>query len=116
MLSRVDSGLGAAEAISSVLGAQIELRNNRRLKTAMRSSRLTAVKTLSDFDFGFQPSLKREQPESADGAGPGAGTPPRRLPIRQALRRIDLIFSPRMILPMGRSRLNLPSDVTFHRS
>jgi DNA replication protein DnaC len=64
VLSRVDSGLGAAEAISSVLGAQIALRNNRRLQAAMRSSRLPAVKTLSDFDFGFQPSLKREQIES----------------------------------------------------
>ena len=64
VLSRVDSGLGAAEAISSVLGAQIALRNNRRLQAAMRSSRLPAVKTLADFDFGFQPSLKREQIES----------------------------------------------------
>jgi DNA replication protein DnaC len=64
ILSRVDSGLGAAEAISAVLGAQITLRNNRRLQAAMRSSRLPAVKTLSDFDFSFQPSLKREQIES----------------------------------------------------
>jgi len=64
VLSRVDSGLGAAEAISAVLGSQIALRNNRRLQAAMRSSRLPAVKTLSDFDFSFQPSLKREQIES----------------------------------------------------
>lgn len=64
VLSRVDSGLGAAEAISAVLGAQITLRNNRRLQAAMRSSRLPAVKTLTDFDFSFQPSLKREQMES----------------------------------------------------
>ena len=64
VLSRVDSGLGATEAISAVLGAQINLRNNRRLQAAMRSSRLPAVKTLSDFDFSFQPSLKREQIES----------------------------------------------------
>jgi DNA replication protein DnaC len=64
VLSRVDSGLAAAEAISAVLGAQITLRNNRRLQAAMRSSRLPAVKTLSDFDFSFQPSLKREQIES----------------------------------------------------
>lgn len=69
VLSRVDSGLGAAEAISSVLGAQIALRNNRRLEAAMRSSRLPAVKTLSDFDFGFQPSLKREQIESLETLG-----------------------------------------------
>jgi DNA replication protein DnaC len=64
VLSQVDSGLGAAEAISAVLGSQITLRNNRRLQAAMRSSRLPAVKTLSDFDFSFQPSLKREQIES----------------------------------------------------
>jgi hypothetical protein len=32
VLSRVDSGLGAAEAISAVLEAQISLRNNRRLR------------------------------------------------------------------------------------
>ena len=30
----------------------------------MRSSRLPAVKTLADFDFSFQPSIKREQIES----------------------------------------------------
>jgi len=69
VLSRVDSGLGAAEAISAVLGAQITLRNNRRLQAAMRSSRLPAVKTLSDFDFSFQPSLKREQIESLSTLG-----------------------------------------------
>jgi DNA replication protein DnaC len=69
ILSRVDSGLGAADAISAVLGAQITLRNNRRLQAAMRSSRLPAVKTLGDFDFSFQPSLKREQIESLSTLG-----------------------------------------------
>lgn len=65
VLSRVDGGqLGAAEAISAVLEAQITLRNNRRLEAAMRSSRLPAVKLLTDFDFSFQPSVKREQIES----------------------------------------------------
>ena len=65
----MDSGLAAAEAISAVLGAQITLRNNRRLQAAMRSSRLPAVKTLTDFDFSFQPSLKREQIESLSTLG-----------------------------------------------
>ena len=46
----------AGEAIEQVLGAQIALRNNRRLQAAMRSSRLPAVKTLAQFDFTFQPS------------------------------------------------------------
>ena len=41
----------AGEATEQVLGAQIALRNNRRLQAAMRSSRLPAVKTLAQFDF-----------------------------------------------------------------
>ena len=61
--------LTAAEAIEQVLSAQISLRNNRRLQAAMRSSRLPAVKLLSDFDFSFQPSIKREQIESLHELG-----------------------------------------------
>ena len=61
----VDSGsLSGSEAIEQLLGAQIALRNNRRLEAAMRSSRLPAVKRLADFDFTFQPSLRREQIDS----------------------------------------------------
>ena len=65
VLSKADSGsVSLAEAIQELLGAQITLRNNRRLQAAMRSSRLPAVKTLEEFDFSFQPSIKREQIES----------------------------------------------------
>ena len=47
ILSGIDGGtLGAPEAIENLLGAQISL---------------PAVKMLSDFDFTFQPSIKREQ-------------------------------------------------------
>ena len=57
VLTRVDGGgVTASEAIEQLLGAQIMLRNNRRLQAAMRSSRLPAIKTLDDFDFSFQPS------------------------------------------------------------
>lgn len=70
VLSDVDSGaLTAAEAIALVLGAQIRLRNNRRLQAAMRASRLPAVKTLEGFDFSFQPSIRREQIESLHELG-----------------------------------------------
>lgn len=65
ILSEIDGGrVAATEAISHLLTAQINLRNNRRLQAAMRSSRLPAVKTLESFDFSFQPSIKREQIES----------------------------------------------------
>jgi DNA replication protein DnaC len=69
ILSETDGGtLTPAEAIARLLDAQITLRNNRRLQTAMRSSRLPVMKTLADFDFSFQPSLKREQ---CDGRSDG---------------------------------------------
>lgn len=65
ILAQADSGaITAAEAIEKLLGSQINLRNNRRLQAAMRSSRLPAVKTLEEFDFSFQPSIKREQIQS----------------------------------------------------
>ena len=70
VLAKVDSGaVTACDAIEQVLGAQIALRNNRRLQAAMRSSRLPAVKTLAQFDFTFQPSIKREQIESLHELG-----------------------------------------------
>lgn len=70
ILARIDGGhLKAPEALEALLGAQITLRNNRRLVAAMRSSRLPAVKTLADFDFAFQPSLQREQLDSLHTLG-----------------------------------------------
>ena len=70
ILRDVDSGtLTAPDAIEQLLMAQIQLRNNRRLQAAMRSSRLPAVKQLHDFDFTFQPSLRRDQIESLHELG-----------------------------------------------
>lgn len=70
VLTGVDGGgVTASEAIEQLLGAQITLRNNRRLQAAMRSSRLPVVKTLEDFDFSFQPSIKREQVDSLHELG-----------------------------------------------
>ena len=70
ILAGLDSGtLQAPAAVEALLGAQIALRNHRRLDAAMRSSRLPVVKTLADFDFSFQPSVKREQLESLHTLG-----------------------------------------------
>jgi DNA replication protein DnaC len=70
ILQGVDGGsITGPEAIEKLLSAQIQLRNNRRLQAAMRSSRLPAVKLLSDFDFTFQPSVRREQIESLHELG-----------------------------------------------
>jgi DNA replication protein DnaC len=65
ILADVDRGsLHASQAIERLLSAQITLRNNHRLRTAMRSSRLPTIKTLQQFDFAFQPSIRREQIDS----------------------------------------------------
>jgi DNA replication protein DnaC len=70
ILAQLDGGtLPAPAALEALLGAQIALRNNRRLQAAMRSSRLPAVKTLADFDCSVQPSIKREQLESLHTLG-----------------------------------------------
>ncbi|NIP76026.1 MAG: ATP-binding protein, partial [Xanthomonadales bacterium] len=70
ILARIDGGeVAGAAAIEALLGSQITLRNNRRLQAAMRSSRLPAIKTLEDFDFTFQPSIKREQIDSLHQLG-----------------------------------------------
>ena len=70
VLTGVDGGgVTASEAIEQLLGAQITLRNNRRLQAAMRSSRLPGIKTLDDFDFSFQPSITREQIDSLHELG-----------------------------------------------
>ena len=70
ILAQADNGgATASEAIEQLLQAQVVLRNNRRLQTAMRASRLPAVKTLAEFDFAFQPSIKREQIESLHELG-----------------------------------------------
>ena len=70
VLAGVDGGgFTTGEAIERLLGAQIELRNGRRLATAMRSSRLPELKTLADFDFSFQPSIRREQIDSCTSSG-----------------------------------------------
>jgi DNA replication protein DnaC len=70
ILRRCDSGqVSAAEALEQMLGAHIALRNARRLQTAMRSARLPVIKTLADYDFTFQPSVKREQVENLHTLG-----------------------------------------------
>ena len=70
VLSRVDGGaLGVAEAIEELLDAQIELRIQRRLETASRSTRLPHLKSLDDFDFSLQPSVERTRMSSLHELG-----------------------------------------------
>ena len=49
----------ALEAIDSLLMEELTLRETRRVKTALVMARLSTLKTLSGFDFSFQPSPDR---------------------------------------------------------
>ena len=64
-----NGGATADKAIEQLLQPRIVLRNNRRLQTAMRASRLPAVKTLAAFDVACWPGIEREQVESPHELG-----------------------------------------------
>jgi DNA replication protein DnaC len=62
LLSMLDQGaLSPAEAMDRLVAAQVGLRRERRLISAMRTSRLPGIKRLDTFDFAFQPSIDRAQ-------------------------------------------------------
>jgi DNA replication protein DnaC len=62
LLEQLDhGGLSPTEAIEQLLAAQVALRRQRRIHSALSSSRLPGVKTLDSFDFSFQPSIDRSQ-------------------------------------------------------
>ena len=62
LMEQLDHGtVGSAEAMEQLVVAQVILKRERRLLTAMRSSKLPSVKKLDTFDFSFQPSIDRTQ-------------------------------------------------------
>jgi len=62
LMNQLDQGaISAAESMDKLLSAQVSLRRERRLFSAMRSSRLPTLKRLDSFDFAFQPSIDRNQ-------------------------------------------------------
>ena len=61
-LARIEQGeVTALEAIEALLGEEYTTRESRRIKMALQTARLTTVKTLSGYDFSFQPSLDRNR-------------------------------------------------------
>lgn len=62
IVRRIERGdISTLEAFDALIGEELALRENRRIKMALTLAKLTAVKTLSGFDFGFQPSLDRNR-------------------------------------------------------
>ena len=61
-LSRIEQGeVTALEAIEALLGEEYTIRESRRIKMALQTARLSTVKTISSYDFSFQPSLDRSR-------------------------------------------------------
>jgi len=62
VVRRLEQGeIGALEAIDMLLAEELTLRENSRIKTALRMGRLGTIKTLAGFDFAFQPALDRDR-------------------------------------------------------
>ena len=55
-LRRIEQG-----EVDALLAEELMLRENRRIKTALVMARLSTIKTLSSFDFSFQPSLDKNR-------------------------------------------------------
>nr|AAQ18031.1 putative ATP-binding protein [Agrobacterium radiobacter] len=61
-LRRIEQGqIDGIEALDDLLGEELSLRENRRVKAALRMARLPVVKTLAGYDFSFQPSLDKNR-------------------------------------------------------
>lgn len=61
-LRRIEQGqIDGIEALDELLLEELSLRENRRIRSALRMARLPVVKTLAGFDFSFQPSLDRNR-------------------------------------------------------
>jgi DNA replication protein DnaC len=44
-----------------LLGEEYSTRESRRIKMALYTARLTTIKTISGYDFSFQPSLNKNR-------------------------------------------------------
>lgn len=62
ILGRVERDeLTTLEALDTLLAEENSLRETRRIRAQLMTSRLTNIKTLEAFDFSFQPSLDRNR-------------------------------------------------------
>ena len=62
VLGRVErEQLSTLEALEALLAEENTLRESRRIRAQLMTSRLTTIKTLESFDFSFQPTLDRNR-------------------------------------------------------
>ena len=76
VVSQIERGEATAlEAVDLLLTEELTLRESRRIKTALVMARISTLKTLSGFDFAFQPSLDRGAPSRVLGHASGRRCP-----------------------------------------
>lgn len=62
IVARLERGeVSAVEAIEALLSEEFATRETRRIDIALKTARLTPIKTIESFDFSFQPSLDRSR-------------------------------------------------------
>jgi DNA replication protein DnaC len=62
LIQRFEQGqVNPYELIEQLFAEERHVRENRRLKMALLTARLTTLKTLESFDFSFQPSIDRNR-------------------------------------------------------
>jgi len=62
VVQQIERGsITSIEAIDSLLAEEFTVREGRRIKAALQMARLSTIKTLTGFDFSFQPSLDRNR-------------------------------------------------------
>jgi len=62
VVQQIERGhISPIEAIDTLLAEEFTIREGRRIKAALQMARLSAIKTLTGFDFPFQPSLDRNR-------------------------------------------------------
>jgi DNA replication protein DnaC len=62
LVQRFEQGqINPYELLEQLLAEERHLRENRRIKMALLTARLTTLKTLESFDFSFQPSIDRNR-------------------------------------------------------
>ena len=62
IVSQIERGqLSPLEAIQYLLSHEYDIRESRRIDIALKTAKLTPIKTLESFDFSFQPSIDKDR-------------------------------------------------------
>lgn len=88
VVRRIEKGeIAALEAIDILLSEEFTLRENSRIKTALRMGRLATIKALAGFDFSFQPRSTATGSSRSPNSGSSAAAKSSTSSVRPAPER-----------------------------